>query len=276
MEPKKLFSVAIKSEGYQKLINDTLGDKEVARRFVANISTAVASNAPLAKCTPGSILSAGLQAETLNLPINNNLGFAYLIPYKKKEKDKDTGKFIETTVCTFQIGYKGIIQLAIRSGAYQTIGTRSVHKGEYKGQDMFGEDEFKFDHQFDAEEVIGYYAYLKLTNGFYKTLYMTKKQTETHALKYSQAYQADLKYGTLASKWTSDFDAMALKTVLKLLISKYGIMSVDLQNAFRYDQAEIKENGEPEYIDNEIKDEVESNVKDTLPEMEEGGKDEGE
>lgn len=274
MENQKVkFSVAIRNEGYQKLINETLGDKEVARRFVANISTAVASNSLLSECTPASILSAGLQAETLNLPINSNLGFAYLIPYNKSTKVD--GKWVKQKVCQFQLGYKGIIQLAIRSGQYETLGARVVHKGEYEGQDMFGEDTFKFNHDYDNEEVVGYFAYIKLVNGFTKTFYMTKDQMENHADRYSQAYRSDKENKTEASKRTTDFDAMGLKTVLKLLISKFGVMSVDMQNAFKLDQSEVKANGEPDYIDNveEVATEVKSQVEDNLPPMEDTIKD---
>lgn len=227
------FSVAVKSDAYQKLINDTLGDKELARQFVADISSVVSSNPSLSLCDAGTILSAGLMASSLKLPLANSLGFAYVIPYKGKAQ--------------LQIGYKGLIQLAQRSGQFERIGVREVHQGEYAGQDEFGEDLFKFSHEFDSKEVIGYFAYFKLLNGFTKTLYMTKGQCLAHGKKYSKSFNSDGE----TNVWRDLTDAMCQKTVLKLLLNKYAPLSVELQKAVVYDQASIKENGTPEYVDND-------------------------
>lgn len=240
------FSVAIRSDAMQNLINQTLSDKEVARNFIANISTAVANNPMIQNCEAGSIISAGLMAESLKLSLSNSLGYCYLIPYGTKAQ--------------FQIGWKGFIQLAQRSGQYKKIGVREVHKGEYLGQDEFGEDMFKFSHDFDNEEVVGYFAYFELLNGFKKTLYWTKEQCEKHGRKYSKAY---------SKLWTSDFSTMAQKTVLKQLISKWGVMSIELQKAVQSDQAVIKEDGTYEYVDNPLNDSenpanLKSNVENTL------------
>lgn len=224
---KPKFSVAIKSEGYQRLINDTLGDKNLARDFVANITSVVANNPKLQDCDPATILSSGLMASSLKLPLSPTLGFAYVLPYGNKAQ--------------FQVGYKGIIQLCQRSGQFETIGVRAVHEGEYAGQNEFGEDLFKFDHQFDGAPIVGYFAYFKLLNGFKKTLYWTKEQCEAHGRKYSKSY---------GGLWTSAFDTMAQKTVLKMLISKYAPMSVDMQKANLADQAVIKDDGTFEYVDN--------------------------
>ena len=229
---KPTFSVAIKSEAYQNLINNTLGDKKVAMKFVADISTVVANNASLKQCDPATILSAGLTAQSLNLPLAPTLGCAYIIPYNTKNGWK----------AQFQIGWKAYVQLAQRSGQYESIGVREVHKGEYVGQDEFGEDIFKFSHDFDNEEVIGYFAYFKLINGFKKTLYWTKEQCEKHGRTYSKAYNA---------QWEKQFDAMAKKTVLKQLISRYGVMSLDIQEAVRKDQAVVNSFADTvEYADN--------------------------
>ena len=224
-QPK--FSVAIKSDAYQKLINDTLGDKEVARRFVAEISTVVSQNPMLQKCEAASILSAGLTAQTLNLPLAPTLGFAYIVPYGNKAQ--------------FQAGYKALIQLAQRSGQFERLGVRPVHEGEYIGQDEFGDDLFKFSHEFDNNKVIGYYAYFKLLNGFKKTLYWTVEECEKHGKKYSKSYN---------NLWASSFDTMAQKTVLKLLLNRYAPLSVEMQKAIQADQAVINEDGSYSYVDN--------------------------
>ena len=223
------FSVTIREEKYQALINNTLGDKELARNFVANISTVVAQNQALQNCDAATILSAGLMAESLKLPLSPTLGFAYVIPYGKQAQ--------------FQIGYKGLIQLAQRTGLYERLGVRPVHQGEYVGQDEFGDDMFNFSHEFDDKPIVGYYAYFKLLNGFKKTMYWTVAQCEAHGVRFS-------KTGKLwKDKKDGGFEAMASKTVLKLLLNRYGPMSVDLQKAIQADQAAIKEDGSYEYVD---------------------------
>lgn len=230
-QPK--FSVAIKGDAYQKLINDTLGDKELARQFVADISTVVSNNPALQNCDAKTVLSAGLMACSLKLPLATTLGFAYVIPYKDKAQ--------------FQIGYKGLIQLAQRSGQFERIGVRSVHKGEYIGQDEFGEDIFKFSHEHDTEEIVGYFAYFKLLNGFTKTLYWTKEQCMAHGQKYSKSFNSKGE----TNVWRDLTEQMCQKTVLKLLLNKYAPLSVELQKAVIYDQAVVKEDGTPDYVDNE-------------------------
>lgn len=227
------FSVAIKTDAYKNLINETLGDPVVARNFVAEISTCVANNYKLQECEAKTIISAGLLAQSLKLPLAPTLGFAYVIPYK--------------TTATFQIGWKGLVQLAIRTGAYERIGVKPVHEGELAGIDEFGDDIIKFDHKFDSKEIVGYYAYFKLINGFTKSVYWTKAKCEEHAKRYSRSYGN----GTDTDNWTKMFDEMAMKTVLKQLISKWGIMSTELTTAVQADQAVVKDNGEYDYVDNE-------------------------
>ena len=224
-QPK--FSVAISSPGYQKLINDTLGDKEIARRFVAEISTVVSQNPMLQKCEAASILSAGLTAQTLNLPLAPTLGFSYVVPYGDKAQ--------------FQIGYKGLVQLAQRSGQFERIGVNLVHEGEYLGRDEFGDAKIVFDDKYANEKVIGYCAYFRLLNGFKKTLYWTVEQCEQHGKKYSKSFN---------NLWKSSFDMMAQKTVLKLLLNRYAPLSIEMQMAIRADQAVINEDGSYSYVDN--------------------------
>lgn len=233
------FSVAIKTTAYQDLINNTLGDKELARQFVADISSVVSGNYQLQLCDAKSILTAGLVARSLNLPLAQTLGFAYVVPYKTKD-----GGY----VAQFQIGWKGLVQLAQRSGQFERLGVRPVHKGEWVGQDEFGEDLFKFSHEYDNEETIGYYAYFKLTNGFVKTIYWTTEQCEKHGERYSQAHRGANKGGEF-DNWTNQFDVMANKTVLKQLLSKYAPLSTELQKAIVLDQAVINTDGTPNYVD---------------------------
>lgn len=241
------FSVAIRSDAYQKLINNTLGDKEIARTFVAEISTVVAQNKQLQQCDAGTILSAGLLAQTLKLSLAPSLGLGYVLPYKTKDGYK----------AQFQLGYKGLIQLAQRSGQFERLGSRVVHEGEYIGQDEFGDDLFKFSHEYDDKPVVGYYAYFKLNNGFKKTFYMTKEQAKAHGKRYSRSYGN----GKGTDLWTTDFDVMAQKTVLKLLLNRYAPLSVDLQKAIQSDQAVINTDGTYNYVDNATNDNVEDEPK---------------
>jgi recombination protein RecT len=230
------FSVAIKDEKYQQLINETLGDKELARQFVADISSVVGNNYKLQSCDARTILTAGLVACSMKLPLAPTLGFAYVVPYDGKAQ--------------FQIGWKGLVQLAQRSGQFKRLGVRDVHDGEWVGQDEFGEDLFKFDHKFDDKPIIGYYAYFELTNGFKKSVYWTKEQCEKHGSKYSKAHSGKNRGGEF-DNWTSMFDIMAEKTVMKQLLSKYAPLSTELQKAIVYDQAIVGMDGTPNYVDNE-------------------------
>lgn len=232
---KPKFSVAIRSDAYQKLINETLGDKESAKQFVTDITSVVSQNSTLQKCEAGSILSAGLLAQTLKLPLASTLGFAYVVPYGDKAQ--------------FQVGWKGLVQLCIRSGKYENLGVRPVHEGEALGLDEFGDEIVKFSHEFDLKPIVGYFAYFKLTSGFRKTLYWTVEQCEAHGTRYSKAHVGKNRGGEF-DNWSSNFDAMAQKTVLKQLLSKYGIMSIELQKAIEMDQAVI-EDDKPVYVDNE-------------------------
>ncbi|MDY0141665.1 MAG: recombinase RecT [Bacteroidales bacterium] len=236
------FSVALQSEGYKKLINDTLGDPKIAQRFIANISSVVSNNYQLQKCEPASILSAGFQAESLNLPLNQSLGYAYVVPYGDKAQ--------------FQLGYRGFVQLAIRSGQYLDIDVFTIKDGEYKGRDKnTGRPIFEFiedDEVAETKEVIGYMATFTLLNGFNKQLYWSKEKTTKHAKQYSKSFGN----GSKTDLWTNAFDLMAMKTVLKQLLSKYGLLSVELQQAFEADQAVIDEKGNKQYVDNSDYEEV--------------------
>lgn len=241
LQNKPKFSLAIQSEGYKRLINNTLGDPKRAAKFIAAISSAVATNSSLQQCDAGSILSGALLGEALNLSPSPQLGQYYLVPFKDKAQ--------------FQLGYKGYIQLAIRSGQYKDIDVIEVREGEYLGRDKItGKHQFEFiedEVERENKPIIGYMAYFEYLNGFYKNLYWSKEKMQKHALEYSQAYASDVKKGTNYSFWTKDFNGMAFKTMLRQLISKWGIMSIDMQEALTKDMSVVKEDGTYDYVDNQ-------------------------
>lgn len=221
----------IKDENVGKRINELLKDR--APQFTTTLMAALNSNKALNNCEPQSVVTAALTAASMDLPINQNLGFAYLIPYKNKDGD----------VCQFQMGYKGFIQLAQRSGYYKTINATEVREGEIAKIDrLSGEIEFEWiedEKEREKAKIIGYVAYLKLLNGFEKSLYWSVEKCKAHAARFSKSF----KFG--GGLWKDDFESMAIKTVLKQLISKYGPLNTQLQEAIVKDQTI---NGE--YIDN--------------------------
>lgn len=221
----------IKDENVGKRINELLKDR--APQFTTTLMAALNSNKALNNCEPQSVVTAALTAASMDLPINQNLGFAYLIPYKNKDGD----------VCQFQMGYKGFIQLAQRSGYYKTINATEVREGEIAKIDrLSGEIEFDWiedEKEREKAKIIGYVAYLKLLNGFEKSLYWSVEKCKAHATRFSKSF----KFG--GGLWKDDFESMAIKTVLKQLISKYGPLNTQLQEAIVKDQTI---NGE--YIDN--------------------------
>lgn len=256
-QPKIKFSVAIQSDMYKNLINNTLGDPERAKRFIASISSAVATNPNLQECDAGTILSGALLGESLNLSPSPQLGHYYLVPYKNKDKDQPDAQF--------QLGWKGYYQLAIRSGQYKDLDVIEIREGEYLGRDKAtGKQKFEFIEDEDTrlnKPIVGYLGYFELLNGYRKQLYMSKTEMENHADTYSKAFNLEsykkLKAGQIPEKdmwkyssyWYKDFDGMAFKTILRKLISKYGVMSIDMQEAFTKDMAVMKENGDYDYVD---------------------------
>lgn len=256
MQNKPKFSLAIQSEGYKKLINNTLGDPKRSAKFIAAISSAVATNPGLQECDAGSILSGALLGEALNLSPSPQLGQYYLVPFDQKKYNEKTKKYeVISKKAQFQLGYKGYIQLAIRSGQYKDIDVIEVREGEYLGRDKTtGKHQFEFiENEVERENkpIIGYMAYFEYLNGFYKNLYWSKEKMQKHALEYSQAYASDIKKGTNYSFWSKDFDGMAFKTMLRQLISKWGIMSIDMQEAITKDMSVVKEDGTYDYVDNQ-------------------------
>lgn len=208
-------------------VQEVLGQR--SNQFITTVLQIASSNDLLSKSDPVSILNAAMVAATLDLPINQNLGFAYIIPFNQKQKD---GSY--KTVAQFQLGYKGFIQLAQRSGQFKTISATPIYDGQLiESNPLTG---FKFD--FTAKKsdiVIGYAAYFELLNGFQKTLYMTVDEMKAHGLKFSQTFKKG--YGL----WNDDFDSMAQKTVIKLLLSKFAPLSIEMQKAIVTDQAIVND-----------------------------------
>ena len=254
-------------------IEQALGKGNV-QRFISGVVSAVSVNPALAECTKQSILSGALLGESLKLSPSPQLGHYYLVPYS----DNKAG----TKVAQFQMGYKGYIQLAIRSGQYRKITVLAIKEGELVYFDPLNED-IKVElmvndwDKREQAETVGYYAMFELVNGFHKAIYWSKNQMLAHADRYSQAFSKDMttintKYGVkhkvsyldyvagnydqrdswmYSSFWYKNFDAMAYKTMLRQLISKWGIMSIEMQSAFESDMAYIKEDGSKVYVDNE-------------------------
>lgn len=227
-QPQRMtFSMAINSTGYQKLINSTIKDPGKRDRFVSAITSAVAINPLLQECDPATILSGALLGESLGLSPSPQLGQYYLVPFNNTKKGcKDA---------QFQLGYKGYVQLALRSGYYKKLNVFSVKAGELKRWDPINEElEIELiddDAIREKTESIGYVATFTYTNGFTKTIYWSRSKMEAHALRFSKGYAAKKGY----TFWEKDFDAMAYKTMLRQLISKWGIMSIELQTAFEQD-----------------------------------------
>lgn len=221
-------------------INKVVGGKD-GQRFISAIISATNTNPALQECTNQSILSGALLGESLKLSPSPQLGHYYLVPFNDREKGK---------VAQFQLGYKGYIQLAIRSGQYKKLNVMAIKEGELEYFDPLNED-IKIQlmvEDWDKREAlptIGYYAFFELTNGFRKALYWSKAQMEVHATKYSPGYRAKKGY----TFWEKDFDSMAYKTMLRQLISKWGIMSIEMQSAFEGDMAVINEDGSKNYVE---------------------------
>lgn len=223
-------------------INKVIGGRD-GQRFISSIVSAVQTNPALKDCTNQSILSGALLGESLKLSPSPQLGQYYLVPFKDNKHN--------VTQAQFQLGYKGYIQLAIRSGQYKKLNVLAIKEGELIRFDPLNED-IEVNLIADEEErenapTIGYYAMFEYTNGFRKAMYWSRAKMEAHALKYSKGYKAKKGY----TFWEKDFDSMAFKTMLRQLISKWGIMSIDMVSALDADMAVINEDGTKNYVDTE-------------------------
>lgn len=250
------FDMFMSAPAVQKKVNEIIGGKQ-GQQFITGIISAVQNNSALKECTNTSIFSAALIGASLNLSPSPQLGQFYMVPFKNtKKKCKEA---------QFQLGYKGYIQLAIRSGQYKKLNVLSIKEGELIKYDALNEEiEVRLiDNEVERENAptVGYYAMFEYTNGFRKSLYWSKEKMLKHADNYSNAFSADgyqkLQDGKVkqedlwkySSFWYKDFDGMAFKTMLRQLISKWGIMSIDMQSAFESDMAVIREDGSKEYVD---------------------------
>ena len=256
---RKTFSAFIGGDGIKTKINQIIGGKK-GDGFVTAIVSAVSNNPTLAECDNNTILSAGLQGAALDLSPSPSLGHFYMVPFDDRKNQRK--------VAQFQIGYKGYIQLAIRSGQYRRINVIALKEGELISYNRLTEEIFtkliEDDEIRDSMETTGYYAMFELTNGFVKTMYWSRAKMERHADKYSQAFnlsvfnkivsgeihQSDLWKREYSSFWYKDFDGMAYKTMLRQLLGKWGVMSIEMQRAFESDMGVIDGEGKANYVDN--------------------------
>lgn len=227
-------------------INNVVGGKD-GQKFIASVVSAVQANPQLQECSNSSILSAALLGSSLNLTPSPQLGQYYMVPFNNSKQGIKEAQF--------QLGYKGYIQLAIRSGYYKKLNVLPIKEGELIRFDPLDEEiEVQLIDDEDAREkapTIGYYATFTYSNGFKKAIYWSKAKMQSHAEKYSQGYQRDLKNGTSFTFWSKNFDDMACKTMLRHLISRWGIMSTELQTAYENDMAVIHEDGTKSFVDTE-------------------------
>lgn len=220
--PANLMRETLSLASTQQLMAEVLHDNRES--FVASLIDLYSSDTFLQKCNPGAVLRESLKAVSLKLPINKALGFAWIIPYN----DSKSGQ----TLPQMQIGYRGYIQLAMRTGAYRTMNMDNVYEGEVKVVNrLTGEIDLSGERV--SDKVVGYFAYIETVNGFSKTLYWTTEKVIAHAKKFSKSYNSG------AAIWKQNFDEMAQKTVMRNLISKWGVMSVDLQRAIDLDNADL-------------------------------------
>ena len=238
-DPKSIKAYVSDAKIRQKF-EEVLGKK--TQGFLASVMQ-VANQPQLKNAVPATVINAAMMAATLDLPINNNLGFAYIVPYKRKFKDA-TGRWTESNEAQFQMGYKGFIQLAQRSGQFSRIAATPVYEGQLVSANLLLGYEFDWTIP-NQGEAIGYVAFFKLLNGFTAELYMTKSEIDKHANKYSQSFKSG--YGV----WKDNFEAMALKTVTKLLLSKQAPLSIEMQTAQLADQSIVRdvETSDFDYID---------------------------
>lgn len=211
----------------QAFLEDNL--KEKRSEFVSNLIALSDSDSNIANCDPHKLMMCAMNATALNLPLNKNLGFAYIIAYGG--------------VPSFQIGYKGLLQLAIRTGAYKTINACEIREGEIKQNKVTGE--IKILGEYPDKPIVGYMAHLELLSGFTASLYMTEEQIEAHALRFSKSYQYDKNKNGNSSKWSDPLarPKMAMKTVLKGLLGTYGVLTTDMNNALSNDNENEFESG---------------------------------
>lgn len=227
LTPVQKTKAIFEREDVQARLKEMIGKR--ASGFVTSVLSAIQSNNMLQNADPNSVYMSAMMAASLDLPINSNLGHAYIIPYNTRQQD---GSY--KSVAQFQIGYKGFKQLAIRSGQFKFLSEAVVYEGQLIEENPL--TGFKFDWSAkSSDKVLGYVSYFKLINGFESTVYLTSEEVDKHASRYSKTYKQ--KYGL----WNTDRDKMALKTVTKLNLSKNAPLSIEMQRATISDQAIIKD-----------------------------------
>lgn len=234
LSPMQRYNRYITNPATQDYLQSVLNENKAD--FVSSLTSLVGSNLKLQECVPSSVMYTAIKATALGLPLDPNLGFAYVIPYR----DNKAG----LTLAQFQVGWKGLLQLAIRTQLYKNINVSCVYEGETIEENR-KTGEINISGKKESDNTIGYLAYFQMTNGFEKTIYWTKEQVEAHARRYSKS--------VTSGPWKTDFDAMAKKTVLKALLKNYGAMSTTIQNAIKYDQIVVDKDGKESYADNPIK-----------------------
>jgi recombination protein RecT len=241
-QPKTIKSLFEQNNVKQKF-NEILGAR--ASQFMTSVLQISNSNSMLSNAEPLSIYNSALLSATLNLPLNNALGFAYIVPYNQKQQD---GSF--KVVAQFQLGYKGFIQLAQRSGQFKTIGASAIYEGQLIDENQLTGCVFDFKAK-KSDIVIGYASHFSLLNGFEKTMYMSIDELKKHGLKYSKTYSNSKTKSS--SLWENNFESMATKTMIKLLLSKYAPLSIEMQTAIITDQSLINNENATDvtYIDTE-------------------------
>ena len=240
----KQFTSTISSDAVKQKVNAIIGDEKKGAKFISFITNMVTQNPSLAECEQASVINSALVG--FGLDLSHQLGYFYVVPFNDRKNNRK--------VATFQMGWKGYVQLAIRSGLYTSLNALEIKQGELKKYDRLEDEveiEFLDDKIRDTVPTVGYVAYYKLSTGIKKALYWSKERMQQHAIKYSQGYQSDVKNGTQYTFWSKDFDGMALKTMIRQLISKWGIMSVEIRDAYINDMAEVSDDGKQNYVDNQ-------------------------
>lgn len=267
-----LLKSMLNADSVQAQFKNALGKN--SGTFVASVIDLYNSDSELQKCEPKQVVMEALKAAVLHLPINKALGYAFIIPYKNSKKrldehgrevkDPNTGKTVYDKVIepAFQMGYKGYIQLAMRTGQYRTINADVVYDGELRKVDKLT-GEIAFDGEKQSDKVVGYFCHFELLNGFRKTLYMTVAQMATHAKRFSKGIKRETTIESLMNLanlpvapdsntvgWMGNFHGMAIKTVIRNLLGKYGYLSVEMQTAIAndYEDMQIESNAESKQV----------------------------
>lgn len=229
VDPSKLgFKALMNTPAMKKKFTDILHEKSDS--FMGSLMTLVGGDNYLSQAEPMTIIASALKAATMDLPIDKNLGYAYVVPFNRSEKVGN--KWVKHNEAQFILGYKGYIQLAQRSGQYKALNALAIYDGQLIDWNPLTE-EFTFDYKAKvSDEVIGYVGFFELLNGFKKTVYWTKQEIESHRIKNSKAYDKE----KLSGAWVDNYDSMAIKTVLRNMLSKWGLLSVEMQSAITSDE----------------------------------------